>query len=177
MDVTIHSIELFNSYVIIQLSPFEILILLLSFVTSFIKFKTGWQKLHQFKVVWFAVQKSLNYASIKQVYVIWIFLFVMRLLFLFWFIDFQLFPFYLCTLDFWILGCIGTRYSCITNVGFLIWLFLAQMDPADSNTRVLFIVWVFVRIDCICKLHFLVSCDACLYNCDDLFQLSLHFHV
>ena len=50
-----------------KLSQFERLIFLLSFGTSFIKYKDGWNELHQFKVIWLGVKKSFYCATLIKV--------------------------------------------------------------------------------------------------------------
>ena len=49
-----------------KLSQFQRLIFLLSFGTLFIKYKEGLNELHQFKVVWLGVKKSLYCATLKR---------------------------------------------------------------------------------------------------------------
>ena len=49
-----------------KLSQFERLIFLLSFGTLFIKYKEEFNELHQFKVVWLGVNKSLYCATLTR---------------------------------------------------------------------------------------------------------------
>ena len=48
-----------------KLSQFERLIFLLSFGTSFVKYKEGWNESHQFKVVWLGKKKNLCIALFR----------------------------------------------------------------------------------------------------------------